>query len=91
MLRPNSGPHTCSEGAATCPPHDLYIQVYTGSVYGIGEDNPQLPEELTDMQRNRSLLVMFERTSYFQVPWGRFDPAGVWRGGCSPTPPTTNL
>ena len=42
-------------------------KIFSGTMYGVGEDNPANPLSLDELQKNRSLLVMFEDTSYFQV------------------------
>ena len=42
-------------------------KVNTATVYGVGMDNPSNPLSLTELQANRSLMVLFEDVSSFQV------------------------
>ena len=38
-----------------------------GTVYGVGDDNPLDPYQLTQLQSMRSVMIMFEQMSSFQV------------------------
>jgi hypothetical protein len=41
--------------------------VHHGTVFGVGDDNPFDPYDLTAQQARRSVMAMFERVSSFQV------------------------
>ena len=41
--------------------------MYQGTVYGVGDDNPSNPYSLTQLQRRRSVIVMFEYLSSYQI------------------------
>lgn len=53
--------------AQTMPAGNWGDPVYHGTVYGVGLDNPFEPYSVTELQASRSVLVMFEDVSDFQV------------------------
>ena len=55
--------------AATMPNEDNWPSVVNhGTIYGVGDDNPQDPLYLTELQKRRAILVMFEHLTTFQIP-----------------------
>jgi len=62
--------------------------VNRASIYGIGEDNPVHPFDLTELQLARSVMVMFEQLSTFHVRYGINKCCTTGRnflfGGCAP-------
>ena len=53
--------------AASFTPEWPNSNVYFGTVYGVGDDNPADPYDLTALQQRRALVAMLEQTSFFQV------------------------
>jgi hypothetical protein len=62
-----AGLQTLGPNAASVLSQPWTSNVYKASTYGVGEDNPFSAFSLTDQQRMRAVMVMFESVSSFDV------------------------
>ena len=63
MTTPQPDAQTIASAIAS----DWSNDVFEASQYGVGDDNPNNPRALTDLQRGRSVEVLFEAVSMFQI------------------------
>jgi hypothetical protein len=74
---------SCEDGTTTLPCKDGVRTVFHSSTKGTGEDNPTDPNNLTELQKARSIVFTFKDTSCFTATFDHYCAVDKcrWYGG----------